>query len=101
MVEHVSHEPVGHAVDAAEGQRHAVVERLQGEKLVTVLADQVGDPSQQPDALAGPAARPRPFVEGGARRRHGAVHVLRAGDRERRDVLAGRGMTVRPGLLVS
>ena len=75
MVEDVGHEGRRGGVDGPEAQRDAVVQRLQLQQLVAVLADQVGDPAQHPDPLAGPGPRPRPLVEGPARGAHRQVHV--------------------------
>jgi hypothetical protein len=63
-----------------------------------VLADQVGDPAQQPDPLASPQPRPGPLVEGPPRGADGQVDIVRTGDRERGHLLARGRMTVAPRL---
>src|SRR5215467_9797165 len=82
MLEDVGHHVRGHPVHRAEAQRHAVVQGLQRQQLVAVLADQLGDPAQDPDPLAGPGPRPGPLVEGLPGGPHGLVHVIWPGDRE-------------------
>ena len=98
MIEDIGHERRRRRVHGAEAQRHAVVQRLQREQLVAVLADQVGDPAQQPDPLVSPQPRPGPLVEGPPRRADGQVDVVRPGDRERGHLLAGGRVTVAPRL---
>jgi hypothetical protein len=89
-----------HRVHRAERQGDAVVQRLQPEEFVGVLADQVGGPAQHADAFLGPGARPRSLVEGPAGGPYGTVDVVDAGHGELADLLAGRRMRVAPGLPV-
>ena len=100
MVEDVGDEVGRHGVDLAEAQRHAVVQGLEAQQLIGVLADQVRDRVQHPDPLAGAGTRPRALVEGLACRPDGLVHVFRGGDREFGYLLPGGGVPVAPGGLV-
>ena len=100
MLEEIGDERRGGGIDRAEAQRDAVIQRLQPQQLVAVRPDQVRDRPQHPDPLGGPRPRPGPLVKGPPRRAHREVDIGGRGDRERGNVLAGRGMPMVPGLAV-
>jgi hypothetical protein len=77
-------------VDVARlADRLAVVQRFQHGQLARAFLKDAGDPEQVLGALG--AGQRRPRYERAPRRRHGPIHVLRAGHRHLgQDLLGGR-----------